>query len=99
MGFPVVPNPGANGANVSYRQNQQEAQPLQRADRGSKIGDGFRVANIAALGNLAHDQMMADKPSNQLNLFGIQSQAATGNMRRLCAFNLLIAFALADIVQ
>ena len=99
LALPRVPYGRANGLDVGDGENVEQAQPLQRAHKVSEFRHCPRIGNIALLRRLAHFQMVPDQPGNEFTLGLRQAKALAGAQGRLHALDLLVALALAGVVQ
>ena len=99
LALPVVPDAGADGADVGDGQHQQQAQALDVADDLGELRHRARIADVALLRHVAHHQVMAHQPGDQIDLLRRQAEALAGRARGLLALDLLVALALAGVVQ
>lgn len=70
--LPAVPQRLVGGANIGYRQADQETQAIFRLYLFGKLFDYLRILNIAPLGGDRHQQMMAHQPGDQLGFARIE---------------------------
>ena len=97
---PVVVDVGRDGAHVGEGQEQQRLEPIDRADGAHEAGHRAVVVDIALLGHLRHQQMIAHQKDDQVALFAVQREPAAdlgGELR--AEFVMVVAVALADIVK
>ena len=77
-----------------------EAQALGVLDDPGEGRDGGRIVDVPLLGEVGHQEVMADQPGDQLRAFALKPQPPAGHLGRLGAGDLLAAFAaLAGVVQ
>src|SRR5690606_3742301 len=97
--LPAIPDTKAYRADVGDSQNQKQTQTFEIADACCKTRDGLRIGQIALLRRVAHLEMVADKPGDELRLIGRKAEAQRRRAGLLGAFDLLVAFALPRIVE
>jgi hypothetical protein len=68
LALPAVPGAGPHGADVGHGQHQQELQPLGALHGPGEGADRARVGDIAAEGDVAHEQMVLDEPGDGFRL-------------------------------
>jgi hypothetical protein len=68
LALPAVPDPRPDGADVGNGQDEQQLETLRALHDGGKVEDGLEVVEIAHLRGLAHQQVMAHQPGDQLGL-------------------------------
>ncbi|CAM4376780.1 hypothetical protein PARU111607_15995 [Palleronia rufa] len=66
--LPAVPGAGPDAADVADGQQRQQVQPLAGPHRLGEVADRARIAQVALLGHVRHQQVIAHQP---LHRFGI----------------------------
>ena len=99
-GLPVVPGGRPHAANVADGQHRQQIQPFPGFHGLCKIAHCAQIAEIALLGNVRHQQMIAHQPFDRFRLFGGQAKAgrhAPGNLGT--QDGMVLGAALAHVMQ
>ena len=100
FGLPVVPDAGADRADVADRQDEQHFQPFERLHLMREGEDRLAVAKIAPLRRIGHDEMVFDEPGDGLGLGVAEAKARTERARDRGAGDRMILDApLGDVVQ
>ena len=99
-GLPVVPGAGADTADIADRQHRQQIQPLAGFHRLGEIAYRARIADIALLRHVGHQQVIAHQPFDGFTFFLCQPQTRRDPAGNLGAEDRMIfGAALADIMQ
>ncbi len=100
LAFPAVPHAGTDRPNVADGQDQQHFQPLDGLHQLGEAFDGAPVAEIAALGDIGHDEMVFDQPGRRLRLRLVQAQTRAELARdRAPRSGMILLAALGDVMQ
>ena len=98
--LPVVPDAGADAADVADGQHGQQLQPARALDRGGEVAGGARVGQVALLGGVRHQQVVLHQPDHELGVLGVEPEARRQPLGDLGADRRMVASrALADVVQ
>ena len=81
LALPAVPGAGPDGADVGHGQHQQQLQPLRALHDVGEVADGLGVADVAAEGDRAHQQVVLDEPGDGLGLGRAQAEARAERAR------------------
>ena len=100
LALPAVPDAGADGADVGDGQQRQQLQPLRALHDLGEILAGLGVGQVAALGDVAHRQVLLDQPGHRLGLRGRKAEARAQPAGDLTAKDrMVLGPALGDVVQ
>ena len=100
LAFPIVPDAGADRADVADRQDEQQPQPLDRLHERRKRLDRPPVAEVAPLCGVGHDEMVFDQPDDDVRLGRRELKARAELARHLHAGQRMVFDAtLGDVVQ
>ena len=98
--LPVVPDAGADAADVADGEHGQELQPGRALDRAGEVAGGARVGQVALLGDVGHQQVVLDQPDHELGLLLVEAEARRETGGDLGADGRVVAArALADVVE
>ena len=74
--LPVVPDAGADRANVDHGQHQQQPQPLRALHVRDEVLDRLGIGEVALERGLRQQQMIANQPGDRLGLGLVEPEAA-----------------------
>ena len=98
--LPAVPRSGTDRTDIGNRQQQQQLQAFGALDDRGKVFDGLGIGNIAALGRVAHGEMLLDQPGDPVGFGRGQAEArAQPAGDRGADERMVLRAALADVVQ
>ena len=66
LALPGIPDRRADRLDIGNRENVEQAQAFQRADEARKLHDGARIRDVALLRRLAHLEVMAYQPDDEI---------------------------------
>ena len=99
-GLPVVPGVRPHAADVADGQHGQQVQPLAGFNRLGKVAHGSRVADVAFLRHVGHQQMPAHQPLDRLAFLLVQAQPGRHAPRDLGAEDrVILGPALPDVME
>ncbi len=98
--LPVVPHAGADAADVARRQHRQQVEPPHALHRLGEVPHRPRVAEVALLRGVRHQQVVAHQPLDRLGFVGLQAQPGADAAGDPGAEDgVILGPALADVVQ
>ncbi len=100
LALPAIPGARTDGADIGHGQHDKQAQHFGRLHRLDEIAHGLGIGNVAALGHIAHQQMVLHQPGHILGFAGRKPQARTQRARDLGAdIGMIARQAFGDVVQ